>query len=244
MWSERKVISQDIEATEALVELYSSPEIQGLIRENKTRTKRIFEIIASRLKEQGFPISDVPEQAGERCFQKWQNLSRAYKEYALHPEKADMAKRKLPAYFNRLQDLISHRLSLQLFEDSPEPDGSMGDAEADAGVEDISQNLLHIVEVPASPIDIVSPPSTSASFSSSHTGNPLHVGPSGRKRRRMAHILDVFQGYREEDKRLQEERERRAEERFNQLRSLLQQQHTETMAVMRELINSMKMKKQ
>ncbi|XP_035642579.1 uncharacterized protein LOC118393691 isoform X2 [Oncorhynchus keta] len=244
VWSERKMISQDIEATEALVELYSSPEIQGLIRENKTRTKRIFEIIASRLKEHGFPISDVPEQAGERCFQKWRNLSRAYKEYILHPEKADMAKRKLPAYFNRLQDLIGHRLSLQLSEDSPEPDGSMGDAEADAGVEDISQNLLHIVEVPASPTDIVSPPSTSASFSSSRTGNPLHVGASGRKRRRMSNILDVFQGYREEDKRLQGERERRAEERFNQLRSLLQQQHTETMAVMRELINSMKMKKQ
>uniref|UniRef100_A0AAY5K0J9 SET domain-containing protein n=1 Tax=Esox lucius TaxID=8010 RepID=A0AAY5K0J9_ESOLU len=242
VWSERKVTSQDIEATEALVELYGSPEIQGLFRENKTRTKRIFEIIASRLKDQGFPISDVPERAGERCFQKWRNLARAYKEYIQHPEKADTAKRKPPAYFNRLQDLIGHRLSLQLSEDSPGPDSGGGDPEADAVVEDVGQTLLHIVEVPASPIDAVSPPSVASS--SSHTGHPLQSGPSGQKRRRTADILDVLQGYREEDKRLQEDRERRAEERFDQLRSLLQQQHTETMAAMRELINSMKMKKQ
>ncbi|KAL1007041.1 hypothetical protein UPYG_G00081130 [Umbra pygmaea] len=242
LWSERKDTSQDAEATEALVELYGSPEIQGLFRENKTRTKRIFEIIASRLKDQGFPISDVPERAGERCFQKWRNLSRAYKEYIQHPEKADTAKKKPPAYFQRLQDLIGHRLSLQLSEDSPGPEGSTGDPEADVTIENAGQALLHIVEVPASPVDTVSPPSVASP--SSHTRNHLYLGPRAPKKRRMADILDVLQGYREDDKRLQEDRERRAEERFDQLRSLLQQQHTETMALMRELIHSVKTKKQ
>ncbi|KAG5839890.1 hypothetical protein ANANG_G00209920 [Anguilla anguilla] len=111
--SDPKVCSQDVEATEALVELYASPEIQGLIRENKTRTKRIFEIIAGRLQDQGFHISDLPERAGERCFQKWRNLSRAYKEYVLHPEKPDAVKRKPPPCFQQLQDLIGQRLGLQ-----------------------------------------------------------------------------------------------------------------------------------
>uniref|UniRef100_A0A3B3RG07 PR domain-containing protein 11 n=1 Tax=Paramormyrops kingsleyae TaxID=1676925 RepID=A0A3B3RG07_9TELE len=237
VWSDRKVTNQDVEATEALVELYGSPEIQGLIKENKTRTKRIFEIIASRLEEQGFPISDVPERAGERCFQKWRNLSRAYKEYIMQPERPDAAKRKPPPCFEQLQDLLGHQLNLQLSGavDSPALDG-----EADAEVEGACQSLLNVVEVPESPPDGVSLPSTSSPPEVSY----LHGGPAATppKRKRLADVAELLQEYREEDRRLEQERERRAEERFQQLRTLLQQQHAERMLLMRELISSIKKK--
>lgn len=234
VWSDRKVTNQDVEATEALVELYGSPEIQGLIKENKTRTKRIFQIIAGRLEEQGFPISDVPERAGERCFQKWRNLSRAYKEYIMHPERPDAAKRKPPPCFHQLQDLLGRRLNLQLSGamDSPALDG-----EADAEVEGACQSLLNVVEVPESPPDGVSLPSTSSPPEVSFGGAAAATPP---KRKRLADVAELLQEFREEDRRLEQERERRAEERFQQLRTLLQQQHAERMLLMRELISSIK----
>ncbi|KAG7467961.1 hypothetical protein MATL_G00137770 [Megalops atlanticus] len=239
VWSDRKVTSQDIEATEALVDLYGSPEIQGLIKENKTRTKKIFEIIASRLEAQGFPISDVPERAGERCFQKWRNLSRAYKEYVLHPEKPDAAKRKPPPCFKQLQDLIGHRLHLQPSATSDSPDPDRG---AEVEVEGACQSL-NIVEVPPSPpsADVgVGLPSTSSLQADNHH----HVSPLGpaSKRKRLVDVAELLQEHREEDRRREQERERRAEERFQQLCSMLEQQHTERMLLMRELISAVKKK--
>ena len=73
----------------------------------------------------------------------------------------------------------------------------------------------------------------------------------------MTDILEVLQGYREEDRRREEERqrreeerqrreearERREEERYDQLRTLLREQHSESMNVMRELIHTMKAEK-
>ncbi|KAI1895940.1 hypothetical protein AGOR_G00111940 [Albula goreensis] len=231
-----KVSNQDIEATEALVELYGSPEIQGLIKENKTRTKRIFEIIASKLKDQGFPIGDMPERAGERCFQKWRNLSRAYKEYILHPEKSDAVKRKPPPCFEQLQDLIGQKLSLQLSSTGKSPSHDGGAEEDMEG-----QSLLDIVEAPSSP-DIGTTLPCFSSPSSSPPGSQAPVGPSGpvQKRRRLLDVAELLQEYRQEERRAERERERRAEERFQQLRSMLQQQHTEQMLLMRELINAVK----
>ncbi|KAG9333461.1 hypothetical protein JZ751_011530, partial [Albula glossodonta] len=234
MGTDPKVSNQDIEATEALVELYGSPEIQGLIKENKTRTKRIFEIIASKLKDQGFPIGDMPERAGERCFQKWRNLSRAYKEYILHPEKSDAVKRKPPPCFEQLQDLIGQKLSLQLSSTGKSPSHDGGAEEDMEG-----QSLLDIVEAPSSP-DIGTALPCFSSPSSSPPGSQAPVGPSGPvpKRRRLLDVAELLQEYRQEERRAERERERRAEERFQQLRSMLQQQHTEQMLLMRELINA------
>ncbi|XP_046897610.1 uncharacterized protein LOC124481586 isoform X1 [Hypomesus transpacificus] len=313
VWSEGKVTSLDLEATEALVELYASAEIQGLIRDNKTRTKRIFEIIASRLREQGFPLSPVPEQAGQRCFQKWRNLSRAYRDYVLNhdPHRTvfnsasnSASKRRRPRpppCFKQLHDLIGHRLNLPLSGDLPGPDGGGaegegqaepimngdidgevngdgqmdedangdedidGEADGDTEVEEdgVSQSLLHIVEVPASPTEPYLPPSTSTcSSSSTMPSQPSpprdqHLLLGQKRRRRMTDILEVLQGYREEDRRREEERqrreeerqrreearERREEERYDQLRTLLREQHSESMNVMRELIHTMKAEK-
>ncbi|XP_036391048.1 uncharacterized protein LOC118781974 [Megalops cyprinoides] len=234
---EQQITSQDIEATEALVELYGSPEIQGLIRENKTRTKRIFEIIASRLKEQGFPISDMPERAGERCFQKWRNLSRAYKEYVLHPEKPDAVKRKPPPCFEQLQDLIGQRLSLQLSTTNSSPAPDEGAEEEQEGT---CQSLLNAVESLSNPAIGITLPSSSSP--SSQAGSHLSLGPSGltAKRKKLVDVAELLQEYREEARRREQEKEKRAEERFQQLRSMLEQQHTEQMALMKELINAFK----
>ncbi|XP_018619492.2 uncharacterized protein LOC108941266 isoform X1 [Scleropages formosus] len=225
VWSDRKVTHLDVEATEALVELYGSPEIQGLIKENKTRTKRIFEIIASRLEEQGFPISDVPERAGERCFQKWRNLLRAYKEYVMHPERPDAAKRKPPPCFEQLRDLLGHRLSVQPSANDGPCDGTSPDEGADTEVEGACQS---------SPPDGVSMPSNSY----------LYAVPSGPtpKRKRVTDVAELLQELREEDRRMEQERERRAEKRFQELQSLLQQQHMEKMMLMKELIGALKKK--
>ncbi|XP_030649655.1 uncharacterized protein LOC115829635 [Chanos chanos] len=251
VWSDKRVTNQDIEATEALVELYASPEIQGLIRQNKTRTKRIFEIIASRLKEQGFPISDVPERAGERCFQKWRNLARAYKEYVLHPERPDSAKKKPPPCFQQLQDLLGHRLEVQP-RDLPSEvevhacDGEAG-PETDAEMEGSSQTLLNIVEVPASPSEGASVTERVGCVpdASSQVGNhAFHGAGSAAKRRRLADAAELFRGFREEDRIRELEREHRAEHRFQQLRILLQEQHAETTALLKELISAVKSQKQ
>lgn len=240
MGSDTKVSSQDIEATEALVELYASPEIQGLIKENKTRTKRIFEIIASRLKDQGFHISDLPERAGERCFQKWRNLSRAYKEYVLHPEKPDAVKRKPPPCFEQLQDLIGQRLAL------PMPAGNKSpilDGVAEEDVEGACPSLLDVVEASSSPDARTALPSSFSPLSSSPSqGTRFPHGPSGPtpKMRRLADVAELLQEHRQEERRAERERERRAEERFQQLRRMLEQQHAEQMLLMRELINAVK----
>ncbi|KAJ8248914.1 hypothetical protein GJAV_G00229140 [Gymnothorax javanicus] len=238
--SDSKESSQDTEATEALIELYASPEIQGLIKENKTRTKRIFEIIASRLKDQGFHISDLPERAGERCFQKWRNLSRAYKEYILHPEKPDAVKRKPPPCFELLQDLIGQRLVLQMpiANTSPIPEG--------VATEDIvgtCRSPLDVLETP-SVLDsrVVLPSPSSPPSSSSPPGTCTSHGPSGPlpKKRRLPEVAELLQEFRQEDRRAEQERERRAEERFQELRKLLEQQHAEQMQLMRELIDAVK----
>ncbi|KAL4642124.1 hypothetical protein GN956_G11054 [Arapaima gigas] len=234
VWSDRKMTHLDVEATEALVELYGSPEIQGLIKENKTRTKRIFEIIASRLEEQGFPISDAPERAGERCFQKWRNLSRAYKEYIMHPERPDAAKRKPPPCFEQLRDLLGHQLNVQLPVNDGPCDSNSPDEGADTEVEGVCQSALNVVEILPSPSDGVSAPSTSY----------LHTVPSSPtlQQKRVIDVAELLQEFREEDQRIEQERERRAEERFQELQSLLQQQHLERMVLMRELISAIKKK--
>ncbi|KAJ8252030.1 hypothetical protein COCON_G00213420 [Conger conger] len=238
--SDTKVSGQDIEATEALVDLYASPEIQGLIKENKTRTKRIFEIIASRLKDQGFHISDLPERAGERCFQKWRNLSRAYKEYVLHPEKPDAVKRKPPPCFEQLQDLIGQRLTLQMPSANKSP---LHESVGDEDLEGPCPSLPDAVEPASSPdVRTAFPSAFSPPPPSSPPGPRFLHGPSAPapKKRRLADVAELLQEYRQEERRAEEERERRAEERFQQLRGLLEQQHAEQMLLMRELINAVK----
>ncbi|XP_048829068.1 uncharacterized protein LOC125706416 [Brienomyrus brachyistius] len=230
VWSDRKVSNQDMEATEALVQLYGSPEIQGLIKENKTRTKKIFEIIASRMEEQGFTIGDGPKRAGERCFQKWRNLLRAYKEYVSHPMRPDTAKRRPPPCFEQLHSLVGHRVGLQLpaANDFPTPDGA-----DDAEVEGACQPMLNIVEVPDSPLNRVSPPSAT----SFHTGEGF---TRGQKRRRLSDVAMLLQEYREDARRRERERDKKTEENFQQLLCILHQQHTERMTMMRDLINAVK----
>lgn len=115
VWSSPwNVTARDREANQALIEHYGCPEIQGLLNDRTTRTKHIFEIIASRMEAQGFLISENSWQAGKRCFQKWRNMERTYKDYVLASRRTDAGRKKQPEFFDQFHALMGQRLSSKL----------------------------------------------------------------------------------------------------------------------------------
>lgn len=220
MWSSPwNVTARDREATQALIEHYGSPEIQRLLNDRTTKTKQIFEIIAGRMEAQGFLISESSWKAGERCFQKWRNMERTYKDYVLARKKTDAGRRKQPEFFEQFHALMGQRLSQKLAAavaaDSPARGGTggtkTGGLGAKAGAPTPAVPLYAIV-VPASHPLAISIPSTSVSEPDNRMlgAGAAKPEPLARKstRERVPHPKFVQSNEEKEEKRVQKKKRR------------------------------------
>lgn len=153
--------ARDREATLALIEHYGSADIQGLLNDRSTKTKQVFEIIAGLMAVQGFLISGDAWKAGERCFQKWRNMERTYRDYVLAQRKTDAGRRKQPEFFEQFHALMGQRLSSKLatVAASSLPQGAASESSKTDG----SPTPLYTIVVPASSSTTVGIPSNAGS---------------------------------------------------------------------------------
>lgn len=167
VWSSPwNVTPRDREATLALIQHYGSSDIQALLSDRTTKTKQVFEVIAGRMEAQGFVVSQAGWQGGKRCFQKWRNMERTYRDYLLANKKADGSRKKQPEFFKQFHALMGQRLSSKVA-------AAAADVSASGGARTKSKIIapppalpLYAIVVPSNQTVNLSIPSSASSSSS------------------------------------------------------------------------------
>uniref|UniRef100_A0A8D9AX34 Myb/SANT-like DNA-binding domain-containing protein n=1 Tax=Cacopsylla melanoneura TaxID=428564 RepID=A0A8D9AX34_9HEMI len=112
-WSRRIPDSDWADVTELVLEIYRSPEIKDLFAGKKTKHQQIYQLIAERLQNAGFPVPQhrggTVTKAGDKIKSKIDNLKDSYLRYIKNVKQTGAGYSKPPKYLEALTEIWGGR---------------------------------------------------------------------------------------------------------------------------------------